>query len=148
MQLGALTASPSPSPTGTGCALHESFLECLQAPGCACVAMAMVAGPGAPFSFFSSPPQSVAFVGTGDAAGPMGAAGVSGGADAGVGAAIGMGSMGTSITMGMMGMGASTGTGGGAGGGIAAVFPNQELAQFVRAHLVPAGSVTLSHALG
>ncbi|KAI0325146.1 hypothetical protein GY45DRAFT_283486 [Cubamyces sp. BRFM 1775] len=156
MQLGPL------SPTGTGCALHESFLECLQAPGCACAGPGfaaglgnVVAGPNGPseFPFFSSslgPAQAqMAFAGVADGPGAMGTtvstgmgmgagASISGVMDAGVGAAIGMG----------VGASMSASAGVGATGGIAAVFPNQELAQFVRAHLVPAGSVTLSHALG
>ncbi|KAH9895777.1 hypothetical protein C8Q73DRAFT_451303 [Cubamyces lactineus] len=149
--LGAL------SPTGTGCALHESFLECLQAPGCACAGpgYASAAGPTSPseslplspFPFFSSPspaPSPMPFAGT------LGGPGATAGTDVGVGA-----SMGGSVDIGVgaamgtgMGMGSGASTGAGVGGGIAAVFPNEELAQFVRAHLVPAGSVTLSHALG
>ncbi|KAI0365489.1 hypothetical protein BV20DRAFT_982516 [Pilatotrama ljubarskyi] len=134
---GAGTLSP------TGCALHESFLECLRAPdGCACAGPALDAcapsahplpslslspSPSPSYSPTPSPPHHSV--------------------SAESGMAIGMEME--------MGLGMEVGSGGGVGMGMggaaalppSAVFPNQELAQFVRSHLVP-GSVTLGRALG
>ncbi|KAI9059380.1 hypothetical protein FKP32DRAFT_1596294 [Trametes sanguinea] len=116
---GAAHGNGGELPSPTGCALHASFLECLQAPGCAGPALtaslynASPALAHAPFVFSPSPsaspspplsPSSTPFAPAAAAAG-------------------------------------------------AYPFPNQELAQFVRAQLVvssgPAsGSVTLGNALG
>ncbi|KAI0833865.1 hypothetical protein BC628DRAFT_62960 [Trametes gibbosa] len=95
---GALATSPPTPLSPTGCALHESFLECLRAPGCAGPGLGAASAAASPF--FVPPPVAPAVPELAPAfpAPP-------------------------------------------------AVFPNQELAQFVRSHLVP-GSVSLSHALG
>ncbi|KAI0636327.1 hypothetical protein C8Q77DRAFT_1156007 [Trametes polyzona] len=113
------TSSPSPfmdaAPLNpTGCALHESFLDCLRAPGCA--------GPGLssmPSPFFSCPYPSV----------PSTSLACSPSASQMVAATSSNAELTPSFAA------------------PSAVFPNQELAQFVRSHLVP-GSVTLGHALG
>ncbi|KAL7278101.1 hypothetical protein ACG7TL_008071 [Trametes sanguinea] len=118
---------------GTGCALHATFLECLQAPGCAGPALtsslygASAAPAHPPFVFSPSPsaspsppllsPPLTPFVPAVAYDGPVPGA---------------------------------TAQGAGAG---AYTFPNEELAQFVRAQLdgPPAsgsGSVTLRNALG
>lgn len=104
----SVDSSPSlGSPSPTGCALHASFLQCLQSSGCA--------------PFFSAPPVSVS-----PSPCPAPAPSVSVCAPPLPEVVPYNQSM------------------GGVGGGM---FPNQELAHFVRTHLVP-GSVTLSHALG
>ncbi|KAH9847800.1 hypothetical protein C2E23DRAFT_889588 [Lenzites betulinus] len=99
---GALAMVPSAPLSPTGCALHESFLECLQGTGCA--GPGLGAGhlpPSSSSPFFISPPAAPAVPELTSVFAPP----------------------------------------------PPAVFPNQELAQFVRSHLVP-GSVSLSHALG
>ena len=135
------------SPSPTGCAWHATFLQCLQSPaGCApffasCPPSPPPASPGhiavavpvAASSLDTVPVPVSASVSEMDAyvSAPVPAfaptnapvlvepAPVAAGVDMGVG----VGTVGTGM------------------------FPNQELAQFVRSHLIP-GSVTLGHALG
>ncbi|KAI0761613.1 hypothetical protein BD413DRAFT_674380 [Trametes elegans] len=107
----AIDNTPSES-SPTGCALHGSFLECLQAPGCAGPLLAGPSGPAPPYLplAVSLPPRPSS---------PMPCA--------------------TAVDTPPLIMTSFTAP--------PAVFPNKELTQFVRSHLVP-GSVTLGHALG
>ncbi|OSD00363.1 hypothetical protein PYCCODRAFT_1460282 [Trametes coccinea BRFM310] len=119
---------------GTGCALHATFLECLQAPGCAGPALTSSLYGGAsaapahpPFVFSPSPSASPSPPLLSPPLTPFVPAAAYDGLVSG-----------------------ATAQGAGAG---AYTFPNEELAQFVRAQLdgPPAsgsGSVTLRNALG
>ncbi|KAI0750231.1 hypothetical protein C8Q80DRAFT_1269970 [Daedaleopsis nitida] len=137
------TGSPSP----TGCAWHATFLQCLQSPGCApffASEPALAPAPAlAPTPMYAAPPvptdpvsgpalspvqDSTPFVGQAPVSPPPQLPPYAQNADA------------TGMGVGVGGVGVGEGTAMG-------MFPNQELAQFVRSHLVP-GSVTLSHALG
>ncbi len=120
------------SPNSTGCAWHATFLECLQSSGCAPFFASQ-----APAQTQTAPP-ALALTPTPPAApvlepfvvqSPSPVMQVQEYAAPGTAMVVDMGVP-------------NTGVGAGVG-----VFPDPELAQFVRSHLVP-GSVTLSHALG
>ncbi|KAI8977850.1 hypothetical protein BD414DRAFT_539095 [Trametes punicea] len=130
----AYAASPSPGPLSpTGCALHESFLECLQAPGCAGPTL----GASPPFLFSSPSPSSSSSscLSSCPSSPPSPSSPLSTSfsppscvqSDASSEELFSPPTLAPPASV---------------------AFPNQELAQFVRSHLSPGGSVTLGHALG